>query len=174
MSHGGVRAGAGRPKGKGKYGGEATKVMRIPASQVDSIKQLIKGGDPHKVPLYSCAVKAGFPSPAEDYIEDMLDLNQYLIKHPAATFIVKASGDSMINAGIFPGSLLVVDRSIEPSHGKIVIAALDGELTVKRLSIQSKKAFLVAENDAYPAIEIQPDSDATIWGVVTSVIQEFD
>ena len=84
-------------------------------------------------------MRAGFPSPADDYIETMLDLNEYLIKHPAATFFVKASGESMVNAGIHSGDILIVDRSLEAVHGKIVIAALNGELTVKRLSRQQGK-----------------------------------
>lgn len=125
------------------------------------------------VPFYSSTVRAGFPSPADDYIEDNLDLSQYLIKRPAATFIVRVSGDSMIKAGIFPGSLLVVDRSIKPTDGKIVIAALVGDLTVKRLSIKSNSVKLIAENDDYAPISITGDLDMVIWGVVTSVIQEL-
>jgi len=142
--------------------------------KVDDIKRAHVGEDSCATPLYSSHVKAGFPSPADDYIEDMLDLNQHLIKHPASTFIVKVSGDSMKEAGIVSGSLLVVDRSIEPIHGKIVVAALNGELTVKRLSITNDKVQLVAENPDYPAISITEELDMVVWGVVTSMIQEFD
>jgi len=166
--HGGKREGAGRPKG------EPTKVMRVPALKIEAIKQLIAGEQTRKIPLYSSHVRAGFPSPADDYIESMLDLNEHLIKHPAATFVVKVSGDSMKDIGIHSGSLLLVDKSIAPVHGKIVVAALNGELTVKRLSIGKDKVLLVAENPDYPAIEITEDLDMVIWGVVTSMIQEFD
>ena len=127
---------------------------------------------PQKIPLYSCTVKAGFPSPADDYIDDYLDLNEHLIKHPAATFMVRASGDSMINAGIFPNTLLVVDKSLEATHGNIVIAAIDNELTVKRLSIKGEQIQLLPENDNYAPIEITGSIETIIWGVVTSIIQE--
>lgn len=170
MSHGGARAGAGRPRGQGKYG-EVTKAVRIPESRIQEVMRYIQGeGESFKIPLYSSTVRAGFPSPADDYIESMLDLNEYLIKHPAATFFVKASGDSMINAGIHSGDILIVDRSIEASHGKIVIAALNGELTVKRLSRQHDKVQLIAENPDFPAIDITEEYDMVIWGVVTNVI----
>ena len=166
--HGGKREGAGRPKGA------PTKVIRIPESKVDAVMQLLSGDEVHQIPLYSSRVRAGFPSPADDYIEGMLDLNNYLIKHPASTFIVKVSGDSMKDAGINSGSLLLVDRSIEPISGKIVVAALNGELTVKRLSITQEKVLLIAENPDYPAIEITEELEMVVWGVVTSMIQEFD
>jgi DNA polymerase V len=104
----------------------------------------------------------------------MLDLNNYLIKHPASTFIVKVSGDSMKDAGINLGSLLLVDRSIELVSGKIVVAALNGELTVKRLSVSQEKVLLIAENPDYPSIEITEELEMVVWGVVTSMIQEFD
>ncbi len=170
MSHGGARVGAGRPRGQGKYG-EITKSIRIPESRIQEVMKYIHGKEESpKIPLYSSTVRAGFPSPADDYIETMLDLNQYLIKHPAATFFVRASGDSMINAGIHTGDILVVDRSIEATHGKIVIAALNGELTVKRLSRQHGQVKLVAENPDFPALDITEEYDMVIWGVVTNVI----
>ncbi len=169
MSHGGARIGAGRPRGKGKYG-EQTRTVRIPESRIQEVMQWIQGEEAFKIPLYSSTVRAGFPSPGDDYIETMLDLNQHLIKHPAATFFVKASGESMINAGIHSGDILVVDRSIEPTHGKIVIVALNGELTVKRLSHQQGRVQLVAENPDFPAIDISDEYDMVIWGVVTTVI----
>lgn len=167
LKHGGKREGAGRPKG------ELTKVIRVPISKVDEVKKVLTDST-NQIPLYSCHVRAGFPSPADDYIEDMLDLNQHLIKHPASTFIVKVSGDSMVNAGIICGSLLIVDRSIEPVHGKIVVAALNGELTVKRLSIINSSVQLIAENPAFPAITINEELEVVIWGVVISMIHEFD
>jgi DNA polymerase V len=170
MAHGGKRDGAGRPKGRNQWG-EPTQPLRIPISQVETIKRFLQKGH-IQCPLYSSRVQAGFPSPADDYIEAHLDLNEHLIKHPAATFFVKAEGQSMIGAHIQPGDLLVVDRSITPSHGKIVIAAIDGELTVKRLYQQSGKIQLLPENPEFPPIEITEHSDLVIWGVVTHVIHQ--
>jgi len=121
-------------------------------------------------PLYMAAIEAGFPSPADDYIEGRLDLNRHLIRHPAATFFVRVSGNSMIDAGIFPGDILIVDRSLEAVDRKIVIAVVNGELTVKRLRIRSGQPFLEPENDQYAPIEITPDMAFEIWGVVTNVI----
>ena len=172
MDHGGKREGAGRPKGKNAYG-EATKPMRIPLSRVTEVMAFL-ANDNHNtsLPLYSSTVRAGFPSPADDYIECKLDLNTHLIKHPAATFFVKASGDSMKNAGIQSGDMLIVDRSLEATHGKIVIAAINGELTVKRLSRQQGQVKLLAENRAYDPIDITDEQDLVIWGVVTHVIHQ--
>jgi len=121
-------------------------------------------------PLYSSKVSAGFPSPADDNLEKTLDLNSYLIKRPAATFFVRVNGDSMINAGINDNDILVVDRSIKPSHGKIIIAVLDGQMTVKRLYKSSGKIMLMPENDLYKPIEIQDRMNMEIWGVVTSSV----
>lgn len=126
-----------------------------------------------KIPLYQCAVNAGFPSPAEDEMEKSLDLNELLIKRPASTFFLRVSGSSMIKAGIQDKDILIVDRSIEPVHGKIVIAAVNGELTVKRLHLEGKKIFLMAENDNYPRISIGEGTELHIWGVVTSVIHSL-
>jgi DNA polymerase V len=169
MSHGGKRDNAGRPKGQGKYG-ETTKTLRVPISRIDDVKGFLEGSTSYKIPLYASTVRAGFPSPADDYIEMHLDLNEHLIKHPAATFFVTASGDSMTGAGISSGDMLVVDRSLEATHGKIVIAAINGELTVKRLSLKSGRVQLLPENNQYQPIEITGDEDLVIWGVVTHVI----
>ena len=168
MSHGGKRKNAGRPKGKGPYG-EATKAVRLPISRIAEVKAFL-AQPALKIPLYLSRVRAGFPSPAEDDIESYLDLNQHLIQHPAATFMVRAQGDSMINAGIHDGDILVVDRSLEAIDGKVVIAAIDGELTVKRLSCQSGQVKLMAENPNYAPIVITDHQDTVIWGVVTNVI----
>lgn len=123
-------------------------------------------------PLYGSAVPAGFPSPADDHIQNPLDLNEYIIKHPASTFFVRVSGDSMKDAGISPGDILAVDRSLNPSHGKIVIAILDGELTVKKLQTLGG-VKLKAENPRYQDIIISSESDLQIWGVVTHAIKSF-
>lgn len=123
-----------------------------------------------QIPLYGFSVRAGFPSPADDYIEMHLDLNSHLIKHPAATFFLTAAGDSMCNASIVSGDLLVVDRSLTAVHGKIVIAAVNGELMVRRLYQRGSLVQLRPENDKYPPIAITGDLDMVIWGVVTHVI----
>ena len=138
----------------------------------------IMGVDPANqemfIPLFASAIPAGFPSPADDYIENQLDLNQHLIQHPAATFFVRVEGLSMIGAGIHHGNILVVDRSLEPKDGDIVVAVVNGDLTVKRLQRQrGGKVFLVPENPVYTPIEITEDMDMMVWGVVVSAIHEF-
>lgn len=124
-------------------------------------------------PLFLASVSAGFPSPAEDYIEGRLDLNRHLIKHPAATFFVRVAGDSMIGAGIHPGDILVVDRALEPQDSNVVIAVIDGELTVKRISQRQGKLFLLPDNQAYEPLEILAEMEFEVWGVVTSVIHNL-
>ncbi|MGJ0484407.1 MAG: LexA family protein [Methylomicrobium sp.] len=123
-----------------------------------------------RLPLFSGKVAAGFPSPADDYIEKTLDLNELLVKKPAATFFARAQGESMVGAGIHPNDILVVDRSIEPVAGKIVICALNGELVVKRLKRLESQWILASENPFYPDIRIHDELDMVIWGVVTNVI----
>ena len=121
-------------------------------------------------PIFIATVPAGFPSPAADYEEGKLDLNKHLIRNPAATFFVRVTGDSMLKAGIHSGDLLVVDRSIEPRDKNVVIAVVNGELTVKRIRIRRNKVTLVAENDAYRSQEIDEKMEFEVWGVVTNVI----
>ena len=123
-----------------------------------------------ELPLQNCSVPAGFPSPAEDYVEHKLDLNSYLVTHPAATFFVRASGNSMTGANIHDGDLLIVDRSIEATHNDIVIAVVLGEITVKRLHYLRGEIALVPENESYQTIFINEHSDLHIWGVVTNAI----
>ena len=122
------------------------------------------------LPLFSGKVAAGFPSPADDYVEKSLDLNELLVQKPAATFFVRAQGESMLGAGIHPNDILVMDRSLEPVPGKIVICALNGELTVKRLERGNGQWQLKAENPAYADIIIHEELELVIWGVVTNVI----
>lgn len=122
------------------------------------------------LPLFVGKVAAGFPSPADDYVEKTLDLNELLVQKPAATFFARAQGVSMINAGIHHNDILIVDRSIEPVPGKIVICALNGELTVKRLDLDNGQWQLKAENPDYPDMVIFEDLELVIWGVVTNVI----
>ena len=125
-----------------------------------------------ELPLYSARISAGFPSPADDYLDKKLDLNEYLIKHPASTFFVRVAGDSMIDAGIHSGDILIVDRALEPAGNSIVIAVIDGDLTVKRIKKSNDKLFLLAENPDYPLIEIKPDMSFEVWGVVSYVIHK--
>jgi DNA polymerase V len=127
----------------------------------------------HSLPLFLARVSAGFPSPADDYLEGRLDLNKHLIKHSAATFFVRASGDSMIGAGIHSEDILVVDRSLEPANNSVVIAVVNGELTVKRILSTDGKLFLVSENPNYHPIKISEDMEFEVWGVVTSVIHSL-
>ncbi|MBP9855474.1 MAG: translesion error-prone DNA polymerase V autoproteolytic subunit [Candidatus Omnitrophica bacterium] len=123
-----------------------------------------------KYPLYLSKISAGFPSPADDYIEKSIDLNEYLINHPASTFFVRVKGDSMINAGIQNGSVLIVDRSLEAINNKIIVAVLNGEFTVKRIKKYNGSLFLIAENPNYSPIEVTSNMDFEVWGVVVHVI----
>jgi len=120
--------------------------------------------------LFLTPVAAGFPSPASDYIDKNIDLNEILIKNKVASFLVKAMGDSMVNAGIFSGDILIVDKSINPENNNIVVAIINGEFTVKRLIKDKQKIFLQPENPKYKPIEISVEDDFKIWGVVTFVI----
>lgn len=121
-------------------------------------------------PIFMATVPAGFPSPAADYEEGKLDLNKHLIKNSTATFFVRVTGDSMVKAGIHDGDLLVVDRSIEPRDKNVVIAVVNGELTVKRIRIRKNRLTLEAENEAYQSQEINDGMEFEVWGVVTNVI----
>jgi DNA polymerase V len=123
-----------------------------------------------KLPMYGNKLSAGFPSPADDFLDKKIDLNEHLIKHPAATFFVRVEGDSMIHAGIFSGDTLIVDRSLQASNGKVVVAVLNGEFLVKRIKKIRNKIFLEADNPKYKSIEITESMPFEIWGVVTAVI----
>jgi DNA polymerase V len=124
-------------------------------------------------PLMTVGVSAGFPSPADDHIDRMIDLNEKLIRHPPATFFVRVSGDSMIDAGIHSGDTLIVDRALEPRDGQIIVAALDGQYTVKRLKRDGGRVLLVPENACYKPIEVTPERGFEVWGVVTCVIRSL-
>ena len=125
------------------------------------------------LPLFTGKVAAGFPSPADDYVEKNLDLNELPVQKPAATFFVRAQGESMLGAGIHPNDILVVDRSLEAVPGKVVICAINGELTVKRLERVNEQWQLKAENPAYADIVIHDELELVIWGVVTNVIHSL-
>jgi DNA polymerase V len=129
-------------------------------------------GTPRPLPLYLSRVAAGFPSPADDYVEASLDLSEHLIRDEAATFFVRVAGDSMTDAGIHDGDILVVDRSVEPEGGDVVIAALDSELTVKRYEREAGRPYLVPESADHDPIPIEPGQELVVWGVVQHVIHE--
>ena len=193
-NHGGARIGAGRPAGSGKYK-EPTKAIRVPEGSIRYIKDFLESYpnvsqvgvakttihnsiDTNNVarleiPLFSSTVAAGYPSPAEDHIEDTVDLNEYMVQRPDSTFMLRVEGESMKNAGIMPNDILVVDRSLKAQHKKIVIAAIDGELTVKRLYHNNGTIKLVAENPTYPDIELESETDLVIWGVVIGSFRRF-
>ena len=126
----------------------------------------------NKVKLISAS--AGFPSPAENYVEEKLNLNSYLIKNKESSFFVRVSGDSMINVGIFDNDILIVDRSLDPKRQSIVIVSIDGDLVIKKLmKDQSKNYYLKSENSNYPNIKLNSNRDTIIWGVVTYVIHSL-
>lgn len=188
MTQGGKRSGAGR---KPRFEGDKTVAMRVPERLkpivdrwLDEYRQLIglqtsELEDPRllgsqldelSLPLFASRVPAGAPVPADDLRERDIDLNQHLVHHPDSTFLVTVKGDSMIDAGIHDGDLLVVDRSLDPRPGKVVVAVLNGELTVKRLFKGVSSLMLLPENPAYKPIEVPEEASFFIWGVVTNVI----
>ena len=126
----------------------------------------------NKVPMYGDSVSAGFPSPAEDYLDLDLNLHDYLVQNPAATFCVRANGDSMINANIKSGDVMVVDRALDPTNNSIVLAVLDGEFTVKRIKKSSDELYLMPANENYQPVKVTSDIDFQIWGVVTFIIHK--
>lgn len=126
-----------------------------------------------KLPLYSSRPQAGFPSPGDDQIEKVLDINDLVVKHPASTFFVRVEGDSMEGAGIFSGDVLVVDRSLTPKDGSIVVAAVFGEMVVKRLVQRGETHILASENTQYEPIEVSGNEDCFMWGVVVGSVRQF-
>ncbi|HTO34917.1 MAG TPA: translesion error-prone DNA polymerase V autoproteolytic subunit [Flavobacterium sp.] len=124
-----------------------------------------------ELPFVDDGISAGFPSPAFDFVDISIDLNKHLIKHPSATFYGKAKGDSLKNAGIHNGDLLIIDRSLEPQNGKIAVCYIDGEFTAKRIKIEKKVVWLIAENENYHPIKVTEENNFLIWGIVTHVIK---
>lgn len=149
--------------------------MRVAVQRVGSVRGLRPVADSAPCPLrlYACRVAAGFPSPADDHLEGPLDLNAHLVAHPAATFVVRVEGDSMVGAGIRDGDLLVVDRAREAKSGSIVVAVVDGALTVKRLRVGREGVRLEAENPAYPPIAVRAGEELVVWGVVAHAIRSY-
>ncbi len=131
-------------------------------------------GEIMTVPFFENPVPAGFPSPAEDYMSRRLNIHDYVVQNATATFLVKASGNSMEGAGIFDGDILVVDRSLEADHKSIVIATIEGSFTVKRLLFKNDQPWLQPENPDYEPMEITAEMNFSIWGVVTYVIHKPD
>ncbi len=125
------------------------------------------------IPLYNYSISAGFPSPADDHLEKNLDLNEYLIKNPTSTFFVRVQGDSMVGAGINSNDILIVDRSLEISNGKIIIAVLYGELTVKRLRLSKNEMWLDADNNKFDPIKVTEEMNFHVWGIATNVIHKL-
>jgi len=144
-----------------------------PSSQHIAIQLPALHSLPVRIPLFSHRVAAGFPSPADDYIEGRLSLDEHLIQHKDSTFFVRAKGSSMVGAGIFDGDLLVVDKSLTPLSGDIVIAVVDGDLTVKRLIKRGENITLKPENPRYQEIEFKDGQELQVWGVVTSTVKKF-
>ena len=126
-----------------------------------------------RIPLLKDSVSAGFPSPADDYTEENIDLNEHLISNPFSTFFLRVKGDSMINAGIKDKDLIIVDKSLIAKPGNIVIAMIDGEFTIKRLSIKNDELYLKAENNNYPDFRFKNHIDVQIWGVVIYSIHSY-
>ena len=126
-----------------------------------------------RIPLLNDSVSAGFPSPADDYTEENIDLNEHLISNPFSTFFLRVKGDSMINAGIKNKDLIIVDKSLIAKPGNIVIAMIDGEFTIKRLSIKNDELYLKAENHNYPDFRFKNHIDVQIWGVVIYSIHSY-
>ncbi|MCT8090867.1 translesion error-prone DNA polymerase V autoproteolytic subunit [Acinetobacter sp. C_4_1] len=184
--HGGAREGSGRkPVHEGP-----TKVIRVPEARILEIRQYldqvkkparndvasitpVEARTHYEIPVALQKVAAGFPSPAQDYIDKTLDLNEFLIQNQQATFIVEVESLSMRDAGIDLKDKLIVDRSIEPKHGDIVLALIDNDFTIKRLMIEGDKRWLQAENPDYADIHLKDGQTLLIWGVVTSVIKKF-
>jgi DNA polymerase V len=125
-----------------------------------------------ELPLAGTAIAAGFPSPAEEYVEIALDLNKELVKHPAATFYARVKGNSMVDAGIQDGDLLVIDKALEPKEGSIAVCYLDGEFTVKRLAVREEGVYLMAANAEFKPIRITEENEFLVWGIVAYVIHK--
>lgn len=125
------------------------------------------------LPLINAYINAGFPSPADDYLESKLDLNKLLIQHPSSTFFARVRGNSMIDVGIHDGDILIIDKSLEPKHNSVLVCFIDGEFTVKKIRKQNGDFYLMPENKDFEPIKIEKGSDFRLWGVVTHCIHKF-
>jgi DNA polymerase V len=177
------RVGLGRPKGTGKYK-EPTKPIRVPTRLIPTLEEFLlhkkEAGQWYQadfqargIPLYGARIAAGIPHLSDDFIEEYVNFNRYLIPRPLNTFCVRVRGDSMSGAGIDENDILIVDQSLKAVDGAIVVAALDAELTVKRLCLKSQKIELLPENPRYQAIQIRHGTNFNILGVAIHVIHSF-
>lgn len=123
------------------------------------------------LPFVKSGISAGFPSPADDFLDGSIDLNKELIKHPSSTFYGRVKGNSMVDAGLSNGDLLVIDKSLEPKNGKIAVCYIDGEFTIKRIKISKDCVYLMPANPDYKPIKVTSENDFLIWGIVTNVIK---
>jgi DNA polymerase V len=171
MSRGGVRPGAGRPKGAGPWG-ETTRQMRVPLSLAKGVEKYLETRG-YRLPLYASRVPAGFPAIASDDVEKMTDINAMLLSDPENCFLLRVSGDSMENAGIFDGDILIVNKKQEAANGKIVVAMIDNQVTVKRFKRDENGIFLVPENEKYKPIRIRDHEALDIAGVVTGSLRQY-
>lgn len=171
MTRGGRRPGAGRPKGTGKFG-EETIPVRVPRSMAHMVEGWVRtaGG---KIPLYGATVRAGGPTAADDFVEDRVNLHDYVVRSPDTTFMVRVAGDSMRDAGLNEGDLLVVDRSLPAMDGKMVVASVDGELTVKTLKRGKGGVELHPANPNFKVIHVGAEQAFEILGVVTTCVHEI-
>jgi DNA polymerase V len=175
-----------QPRGRGRPRGEPTKVVRLPVPVIELARRFarrpMRAGDINRfldihtrtkrvIPLVGSKVAAGFPSPADDYLDRALDFNELLVENPAATFAVRVAGDSMIGAGIFADDIAIVDRSRSPVDRCIVLALVDGEFTLKRYRRRAGKVWLQAENPSYKDIQITDGMTFEVWGVVSKAIR---
>ncbi|MFM2423979.1 MAG: hypothetical protein RLZZ70_368 [Candidatus Parcubacteria bacterium] len=147
--------------------------MQKPETIVDAIYTVTLPATAPAVALYATSPAAGFPAPGDDLVEKSLNVHDLLVTHPESTFFVRVEGDSMEGAGIYSGDILVVDRAVAPTNGKIVVAAINGEMVVKRLRVRDQVLVLVSENAAYAPITVGEGEDCFIWGVVTGSARQF-
>ena len=178
---GGARPGAGRRKGDGCKWGEPTRVMRIPASRIAAVSDFLthapallrpaEAPPAVPLPLFGHTIRAGFPSPADDYVQDSIDLNAHLIRHKAATFLLRVRGDSMIDAGILPGDIVLVEKGPRPAQNDIVVACVDDEWTLKYYVRDVAGVRLEPANPKYKFI--RPKHSLEIGGVVRAVIRKY-
>jgi DNA polymerase V len=126
-----------------------------------------------KIPMAASSISAGFPSPADDFLDTSIDLNKICIKNPATTFFGRVTGNSMKDAGIHHGDLMIIDKSIRPKNGSIAVCYIDGEFTVKTIKLEQDCCWLIPANPTYKAMKITKDNDFIIWGIVTHVIKSF-
>lgn len=148
------------------------KLLKKNSLKIKSIYE-VENKQEVKVPFSQELLSAGFPSPAEGFIQKSLDLNELIIQHPSSTFFIRVIGNSMIKAGIFSNDILIVDRSLSVSNNKVIVARLNDEFLVKRIFIDDEKILLLADNDEYDPIEITNDMDFEVWGIVTYTIHKL-